>query len=285
VRLFSSSSKSALRGSVLIVLAVLTPLSFTGCGSSAFSNPPTTKVALPPPVVAATDSVVASTDSVQTTSTKPPILLFNGTGTSSSDVSAVESILNTLKLGYSTVNTSQMNSMSETTLKSYKLLIVPGGNSITIGKYLTKAATTNIHNAVNGGLHYLGICAGAFFGGYSIYNGLNLTGGVWFNLYSSNTSKQVVDILFPNGTVYDMYEQDGPELAGWGSIVGKYSDGKPAIAEGKFGYGWVILSGVHPEAPASWRTGMDFTTSVATDQAYAAKLVTYALNGTWLPHF
>jgi len=285
VRLFSSSSDSALRGSVLIVLAMLTPLSFTGCGSSAFSNPPTTKVALPPPVVATTDSAAASTDSVQTTSTRPPILLFNGTGTTSSDVSAVESILNTLKLGYSTVNTSQMNSMSETTLKSYKLLIVPGGNSITIGNHLTKNATTNIHNAVNGGLHYLGICAGAFFGGYSIYNGLNLTGGVWFNLYSSNTSKQVVDISFPNGTVYDMYEQDGPELAGWGSIVGKYSDGKPAIAEGKFGSGWVILSGVHAEAPASWRYGMNFTTPLATDLAYAGLLVTNALNGTSLPHF
>lgn len=278
MRLFSSSSNSALRGSVLIVLAMVTPILFTGCGSSAFSNPPTTKVALPPPVV-------AGADSVQTTSTRPPILLFNGTGTSSSDVSAVESILNMLKLGYSTVNTSQMNSMSETTLKSYKLLIVPGGNSITIGNHLTRTATTNIHNAVNGGLHYLGICAGAFFGGYSIYNGLNLTGGVWFNLYSSNTGKQVVDVRFSNGTVYDIYEQDGPELAGWGSIVGKYSDGKPAIAEGKFGSGWVILSGVHPEAPASWRTGMNFTTSVATDQAYAATLVTYALNGSLLPHF
>ena len=281
MRLFSSSSNSAWRGSVLVVLAMLTPLSFTGCGSSAFSNPASSKVPLPSDVVASADSVQATS----TTSTRPPILLFNGTGTSSSDVAAVESILNMLKLGYSTVNTSQMNSMSETTLKSYKLLIVPGGNSITIGNHLTKTATTNIHNAVNGGLHYLGICAGAFFGGYSIYNGLNLTGGVWFNLYSSNTSKQVVDISFPNRTVYDIYEQDGPELAGWGSIVGKYSNGKPAIAEGKFGSGWVILSAVHPEAPASWRTGMNFTTSVATDQAYAATLVTYALTGSSLPHF
>jgi glutamine amidotransferase-like uncharacterized protein len=213
------------------------------------------------------------------------VLLFNGTGTSSSDVAAVEAILNTLGLKYSTANSSRMDSMTESQLKAFKLLIVPGGNSITIGHNLSKNATTNIHNAVDGGLHYLGICAGAFFGGYSIYNGLNLTNGVWFNLYSSNPSKQVVDVSFPDGTVYDIYEQDGPQLSGWGSVVGKYSDGRPAIAEGKFGSGWVILSGVHPEAPASWRYGMHFDTSLATDLAYAAKLVTYALNGSSLPHF
>ena len=33
-------------------------------------------------------------------------------------------------------------------------------------------------------------------------------------------------------------------------MVGKYPDGTPAIVEGTFGNGWVILSGVHPEAPA-----------------------------------
>jgi len=42
---------------------------------------------------------------------------------------------------------------------------------------------------------------------------------------------------------------------------------------------------VHPEAPASWRTGMTFTTSVATDNAYAGTLILAALNGTSLSHY
>ena len=272
MRSFTLSSASALRFSVVLTLAIITIIS-TGCGSSAFSPPASTKVPLP----------AAETAGTQASST-PPVLLFNGKGTSSSDVAAVEAILTALSLNYATVNSSQMDSMSESQLKAHKLLIVPGGNSITIGDNLSKNATTNIHNAVNGGLHYLGICAGAFFGGYSIYNGLNLTNGVWFNVYAG-TTPQVMDVSFPNGTVYDIYYQDGPELAGWGSIVGKYPDGKPAIAEGKFGSGWVILSGVHPEAPASWRYGMKFDTSLATDLAYAEKLVTYALDGSSLPHF
>src|ERR1700751_845624 len=133
----SLSSASALRYVLLIAAAIVTPITFTGCGSAGFSNPSTTK--------APTASMLIETPSV------PPVLLFNGAGTSSTDVAAVESVLKTLKLSYATANSSEMDSMTETKLKSYKLMIVPGGNSITIGRNLSKAATTNIHNAVNGG--------------------------------------------------------------------------------------------------------------------------------------
>ncbi len=222
------------------------------------------------------------------TSTRP-VILFNGTGTTSGDVSAVETILNDLGLAYATANSSQMNAMTQTQLNSYKLLIVPGGNSITIGQYLTKTTTAKIHNAVvNGGLHYLGICAGGFFGGYSIYNGLNLTSGHWFNFYEDyyrGIHKESVNISYPTGTKLDVYWENGPQFTGWGSIVARFPDGTPAVVEGKSGVGWVILAGVHPEAPASWRYGMTFTSSVASNTAYAKTLVTAALHGTYLPHY
>jgi glutamine amidotransferase-like uncharacterized protein len=173
-------------------------------------------------------------------------------------------------------------------LASYRLLIVPGGNSITIGNGLTRAASTNIHNAViNYGLHYLGICAGAFFGGSSIYNGLNLTSGVWFNPWTNGgrgTAKASVMISYPNQKL-DQYWENGPQLKGWGKIVGKYPDGIPSMVEGFSGKGWVILCGFHPEAPSTWRTGMSFSTSVATDNAYARTMISAALNGTSLLHY
>jgi glutamine amidotransferase-like uncharacterized protein len=218
-----------------------------------------------------------------------PVILFNGTGTSSSDVSAVETILNDLGLAYATANSAQLNAMTQAQLNSYRLLIVPGGNSITIGQYLSRTATTNIHNAViKGGLHYLGICAGGFFGGYSIYNGLNLTSGRWFNFYEAyyhGIYKESLNISFPSGSKLDVYWQDGPQFTGWGSIVARYPDGSPAVVEGKSGLGWVILAGVHTEAPASWRYGMTFTSSVASNTTYAETLVRSALNGTYLAHY
>jgi hypothetical protein len=55
--------------------------------------------------------------------------------------------------------------------------------------------------------------------------------------------------------------------------------------EGTFGSGWVILSGVHPEAPAGWRRGMNFLTPAGADHEYAATLIHAALNRTALPHY
>ena len=267
-------SANRLQQLVIVASLAVVAITFTACGSSgaAVGTPAATVAAAVPLGEAGTTS----------------ILLFNGTGTSSSDVTAVEAILSTNKLAYSTANSSQLNAMTETQLKAYKLLIVPGGNSITIGDNLKSSTTENIHNAVQNGLHYLGICAGGFFGGYSIYNGLNLTSGVWFNVYSNGgkgTGKAAVEIDTDKVGTLDQYWQDGPEFTGWGSVVGKYPDGTPAIVEGNSGSGWVILSGVHPEAPSSWRSGMTFTTTVAVDNAYAATLINAALNGTSLPHY
>ena len=116
-----------------------------------------------------------------------------------------------------------------------------------------------------------------------------MTSGVWFNTYANNgkgTGKTAVEISYPDGLPrLDQYWQDGPELNGWGEIVGKYPDGTSAIVEGASGKGWVVLTGIHAEAPASWRTGMNFTTSVAVDNAYFETMVTAALAGTPLPSY
>ena len=53
----------------------------------------------------------------------PQILLFNGTGTSPNDVEAVETILRDRHLDYATVNSRQLNHMSESQLSAYRLII------------------------------------------------------------------------------------------------------------------------------------------------------------------
>jgi hypothetical protein len=265
--------------SLIVAAGLFALIISTGCGSSNWS------ATQPAPSVAEVAARAVSGASI------PPVLLFVGTGTSSPDVAAVKTILGNLKLTYATATSSQLNAMSETTMKGYKLFLMPGGNAITISKNLTSTTTTNLHNAiVKDGLHYLGICAGGFFAGSSgVYRYLNLTPpGVWFNYYADEFKgiyKEPVEINGANGIKLDQYWENGPQLSGWGQVVGKYPDGTPAITEGKSGIGWVILSGVHPEAPDSWRYGMKFTTTAAVDNAYAQTLVTAALNGTSLPHF
>lgn len=274
VLLFVTSATNALRWTVIassLVIAII----LTGCGS--WSGSQSGQAAVPAPAIPAPIPAAE------------PVLLYDGTGTSPSDVAAIEAVLGTLGVGYITANSSQLEATSEAQLGGYTLLIVPGGNSITIGQNLSSAATATIRNAVaQYGLHYLGICAGAFFGGYSTYNGVDLTSGVWFNFYgdeSKGIHLEAVAISLPNGGPLDVYWQDGPQLSGWGDVVAKYPDGTAAIVEGKSGNGFVVFTGVHLEAPAGWRTGMTFTTPLSVDLGYAGTLIQAALAGTPLPHF
>jgi len=220
----------------------------------------------------------------------PAVLLFNGTGTSANDVRAIESLLKAKHLGYSLVNSSRLNAMSESQLAGYRLIVIPGGNFIEMGNGLTHDATLRLHKAIDAGLNYLGICAGAFIAGdgHTYYNSLRLTSGAQFGFYSAENSgmrKAAVAVSRVNAPTLELYWEDGPNLAGWGDVVGKYPDGTAAIVEGFMGKGWIILSGVHPEAPETWRHGMTFKTLATEDNEYAGELIESALNRTALPHF
>jgi glutamine amidotransferase-like uncharacterized protein len=240
-----------------------------------------------------------------------PVLLFTGTGTSPDDVAAIVTILNSSHLSYSTVNSFQLNWMAESQISAYRLLVVPGGNFVNMGNSLTAGTAANVRNAVKGGMNYLGICAGGFLAGIfpAPYNSFNLSSGVkfgfyfpekngslpghWSDLYGFHpevgpryeTRKAAVRITTAEGPALDQYWESGPRFTGWGEVVGKYPDGTPAIVQGSVGQGWVILSGVHPEAPASWRRGMAFNTPVSDDTAYARMLIVAALNRTTLSHY
>src|SRR3954454_1290873 len=217
----------------------------------------------------------------------PPVLLFNGTGTSHNDVAAIETLLDKNRIAYSTANSAQLDEMSAARLREYRLGIIPGGDFTRIGTGIRKDTAAKLHDAVQHGVNYLGICGGAFFAGRSPYNGLNLTSGVQFHFYSAEARgvrKAAVPIAGAGTPALDQYWEDGPQLTGWGAVVGRYPDGTPAVVQGQSGEGWVILSGVHPEAPESWRQGMTFATPASLDNAYAVTLVDAAMRGTRLQH-
>jgi glutamine amidotransferase-like uncharacterized protein len=217
-----------------------------------------------------------------------PILLFKGTGTSPNDVKAVEAILKGRGLNYNAVNSHQLNRMSVSQLATYRLLIVPGGNYIRMGNGLTPDTTTNIRNAVQSGLNYLGICAGGLLAGNAACNSLNLTSGVRFGFYAEvnrGVHKAAVVVTGVGTPALEQYWEDGPQFTGWGLVVGKYPDGTPAVVEGTCGKGWVILCGVHPEAPENWRRGMTFTTPANAANAFAGTLIDAALGGTQVSHY
>jgi glutamine amidotransferase-like uncharacterized protein len=216
-----------------------------------------------------------------------PVLLFAGTGSSPNDVRALEGLLGEKRIAFERVESAELDRMSDEQLRSHRLLIVPGGNFEQMGNALQPATSVKVRNAVHAGLNYLGICAGAFIAGDSPYNGFNLT-GVRFPFYSAESRgvrKAAVTIRSPDGSTLEHYWEDGPQLDGWGEVVGKYPDDTPAIAQGMVGRGWVVLTGTHPEAPEQWREGMTFVTPVGATRSYAGALIDAALQANALPHF
>ncbi len=214
------------------------------------------------------------------------ILLFAGTGTSPNDVAAIKAILGEAGLSYSIADTGRMNALSMDALRAYRLLIMPGGNFVDMGKALSPEASANIHAAVKDGLNYLGVCAGALIAGASPYNGLNLTEGKQFAFYvlsAKGVRKSAVEITTPGHAPIEQYWEDGPQLSGWGEPVAVYPDGIPAAVQGEVGKGWVVLVGTHPEAPESWRRELRFATPANDSHAFARTLIEAALNRTPLP--
>ena len=220
----------------------------------------------------------------------PPaeVLLFDGIGTSRGDVRAFKNLLDRQDVRFDTADADDINRMHKDKLRAYRLLIVPGGNFEEMGREFTPYGRENIRAAVANGMNYLGVCAGAFLAGALRDNhDINLT-GVPYSFYSAERRgirKAPVWITTPGGPPLEHSWEDGPDLTGWGTIIAKYPDGAAAATQGKFENGWVVLSGVHPEAPESWRNGMTFSTPAEVDNAWAAALVDAALHGKWLPYF
>jgi glutamine amidotransferase-like uncharacterized protein len=226
--------------------------------------------------------------SCKNTLTETPVMLFNGIGTSPNDVKAIENILSSNNIDFTLVNSAQLNNLDTIQFRKYKLLIMPGGDFIEIGKNLTEETSTNIRKAVYKGLNYLGICAGGFLAGNTQNNSFDLANGVQFKFYSAEDKgirKAAVAITNADGTIIEHYWEDGPQFTGWGEVVSKYADGTAATVQGKYGSGWIVLTGIHAEAPEDWRKDFNFKTSMEASHNYAARLIKAALDKTELDHF
>jgi glutamine amidotransferase-like uncharacterized protein len=214
------------------------------------------------------------------------ILLFEGAGTSANGVAAIEALLSRERLPYFTADSAQLRGMSVAYLRKFALLIIPGGNFEEMGKKLGPEAPQRIREAVRGGLNYLGICAGAFIAGDSPYNGINLT-RARFAFYADSRKgvrKTAARLNNRDNTHFITYWEDGPELTGWGDALATYPEGTPAVVQGKVGAGWVVLTGVHLEAPDEWYRGLTAESSAAVSRGYAARLIRAARDGEALPY-
>jgi glutamine amidotransferase-like uncharacterized protein len=144
-------------------------------------------------------------------------------------------------------------------LKSAALYVQPGGNAIDVAQTYRLQQLDWIRNAIADGLGYVGFCAGSFLTDHTVDDddtvlGLGILPGASHDFIKDSVARVLpvrwkgVDrsIYFQGGAYFTVNSpKDVEELA-------RYSDGKLAALQFRFGKGKVSITGLHPEAPAGW---------------------------------
>ena len=219
------------------------------------------------------------------------VLLFNGTGVSTSDWQNTEKLVAGQGWSYTLVNSSELNTLSIDEIANYRLIVVPGGKGSTITSSLTPATRLRVRQAVRErGVGYVGFCAGAWVavgpeaeGDATASYGLAVALGTVLPSYwpDGNTSltAAMVKVTMADGSSRQLVWWGGPSTPEWnGGVIGRYPTGAPAISQKWSGRGLVVISGPHPEAPQAWRATAG-TDSDGLDYELAIAMMSAAMNG------
>ncbi len=224
------------------------------------------------------------------------VMVFNGTGVSTSDWQTTEQIVKSHGWSYRLVNSEQLNAMTLDEIAAFGVMIVPGGSGGTITRSLTAETQLRVRKAVRDrGVGYVGFCAGAWVAvgpeadtdGVASYGIAVAEGDVLPYYYPNGTTAQAVmaPVTFADQSMRYLVWWGGPATPEWrNGVVARYATGDPAISQTWSGKGYVVISGPHPEAPQGWRETAGYD-SDGLDYDIAIDMITAALNKTSLRTF
>lgn len=192
---------------------------------------------------------------------KPLALVYAGDG--SCDTGCSEAAAEVAKRAGFKVRFVNAKELNPKLLERAALWVQPGGNAIDLVKKLRPDQVLAIRSFIAGGGLYLGFCAGSFFADEFVDNektmrGLGVTPGEQFDLMGSDTNAYILPTQW-KGRARALYFQEGgyltldPTRSTQVSILARYHDDRIAAVTFPFGLGKVAITGVHPEAPESWK--------------------------------
>lgn len=223
------------------------------------------------------------------------VLLLSGTGTWPAEIYSLEKILKEHGIQSRQATSQQLENLDLESIASYSLLVVPGGNAITLTAELSKKTRLNIRTAVREhGMSYLGFCAGAWMaispGGSATEvpsYGFGLIDGPLQQEASyqrSGSAYTIAEALFPGGIKRPLLWWGGPITPeGDGTVIARYPDGGAAISQIPVGRGWAVLSGLHPAATPEVFEALGLDPATPSSLDFAWTLLQSALTKTALP--
>jgi glutamine amidotransferase-like uncharacterized protein len=169
--------------------------------------------------------------------------------------------------GFDTIIVTRKN-FSQRLLDSAALWVQPGGDAIDVSKALKSKRLEMIRDFVYNGGSYLGICAGAFLADTWVDDkntipGLGITPVVTADYKKKEIGKKemILDVYW-NGIMRKIYFSQGPTIKensrGMDQIdifayYFRNEELAPAAWENSYGDGYVVVSGMHPEALPAWK--------------------------------
>ena len=223
------------------------------------------------------------------------VLLLSGSGTWPAEISSLEKILKEHGIQSRQATSQQLENLDLDSIASYSLLVVPGGNAITLTAELSKKTRLNIRTAVRDhGMSYLGFCAGAWMAispggtateapayGFGLIDGPLQQEAIY---QRSGSSYAIAEAKFPGGILRPLLWWGGPITPeGEGTVVARYPDGGAAISQIPVGQGWAVLSGLHPAATPEVFEALGLDPATPSSLDYAWTLLQSALTKTALP--
>lgn len=209
---------------------------------------------------------------------KTDALIYQGDATAYGAVESISQILDSHQKTYDIVSSKELNQMGLKDFTQYGMIVWPGGYAGVMSGSLTHKTRDQLRQAVNNeGVSYVGFCAGAFIAvsppsesgstgswGLSIIPEPTLS---YYYLEDQGIEESMVQVQLPNGATRDLVWWGGPYLLETeGGVIARYQKtNQPAITQSWAGKGLTLLSGPHPEAPASWRTKLGLDDSDGLD--------------------
>lgn len=227
---------------------------------------------------------------------KTDALVYNGTGAWSAEIPGIEKVLSDNGASYDAVSSSQLNAMTLDEIAQYGTIIWPGGYGNIQTNSIDSATRAKLRQAVQErGVSWVGFCAGAFVAvspapplgqdpvyGFSIVNAPQMK----YYYLEDEFVKQGRESqdwsmtleTFADGSKRDLLWYGGPVTpSAPNTVVAKYPNGDAAISQVWSGNGLVILSAVHPAAPASVASSFGLNDSDGTDYELAWKIIAAAI--------
>lgn len=223
------------------------------------------------------------------------VLLLSGSGTWPAEIVSLEKILKEHGIQSRQATSQQLENLDLNSIASYSLLVVPGGNAITLTAELSKKTRLNIRTAVRDrGMSYLGFCAGAWMAispggtatdapsyGFGLIDGPLQQEAAY---QRSGSAYTLADAIFPGEIQRRLLWWGGPITPeGEGTVVARYPDGGAAISQIPVGRGWAVLSGLHPAATPEVFEALGLDPATPSSLDYAWTLLQSALTKTALP--